>query len=97
MKYHLDIKAPVNDEIEAVFKYYETEQAFLGYKLLEAIEQALESIKANPLAYQIRYDMYRTKLVNPFPYILVYEVIDKSIVVYQFFASKQASFKRFKK
>jgi hypothetical protein len=33
MKYHLDIKDPVNDEITEAFKYYENEQALLGYRL----------------------------------------------------------------
>jgi ParE toxin of type II toxin-antitoxin system, parDE len=97
MKYRLEIKEPVNDEIEAAFRYYETEQAFLGYKLLEATEKALEDIKSNPLVYQIRYEVYRTKLVRPFPYHIIYEIIGKAIIVYQFLGARQEPSKRFMK
>jgi ParE toxin of type II toxin-antitoxin system, parDE len=97
MKYHLNVKEPVNDEITEVFKYYENEQVLLGYKLLDAIEIALKEITTNPLAYQIRYDVYRTKLVRPFPYHIIYEVIGRDVVVYQFLGAKEEPVKRFKK
>jgi hypothetical protein len=41
--------------------------------------------------------VYRTKLVSPFPYHIIYEVIGKDVVVYQFLGAKQEPTKRFKK
>jgi hypothetical protein len=97
MKYHLEVKDPVNIEIAEAFKYYENEQALLGYRLLDTIEIALSEILANPLGYQIRYDVYRTKLVSPFPYHIIYEVIGNDVVVYQFIGAREEPKKRFKK
>jgi len=69
----------------------------VGYKLLDAIKEGLKNIKSNPFAYQIKYGVYRTKLIPPFPYVLVYEIIEKDVVVYQFFAAKKNPTKRYKK
>ncbi len=97
MKYRLIINDPVNDEIVAAFKYYENEQELLGYRLLDTIEIVFAEITVNPLAYQIRYDVYRTKLVSPFPFHIIYEVIGNDVVVYQFLGARQEPIKRFKK
>jgi hypothetical protein len=97
MTYHLIIKEPVDIEITEASYYYENEQALLSYKLLDAIEMALEDIKLNPLGYQIRYGTYRIKLVNPFPYIFIYEVIGKDVIVYQFINARKEPIRRFKK
>jgi len=97
MKYHLNYQEQVYDEIEEAYEYYEKEQKGLGLKLLEAIEQAEHDIQINPLGYQIKHDNYRTRATWPFPYVLVYEVIGKEIIIYQFFCSIQDPTKRFKK
>ena len=97
MKYDLIIKEPVNNEIKEAFDYYETKQEKLGFSLLNSIEEALNELKSNPLGYQIKYSLYRTKLVRPFPYILIYEIIGKDVIIYQFFNAKKAPLKRFKK
>ena len=97
MKYDLIIKEPVNNEIKEAFDYYEQKQETLGYSLLDSIEQAIRQLKSNPLGYQVKYSVYRTKLVRPFPYVLVYEIIEKNIIIYQFFNAKKEQVKRFKK
>ena len=97
MKYDLIIKEPVNTEITEAYNYYEDKQEKLGHALLDAIEEALQELKSNPLGYQNKYNVYRTKLVRPFPYILIYEIRDKEIIVYQLINAKKAPIKRFKK
>lgn len=97
MIYKLIIKDPVNKEITEAFDYYEEKQDKLGYSLLDAIQESLRELKLNPLGYQIKYSAYRTKLVRPFPYVLIYEIIGKEIVIYQFFNVKKSPVKQFKK
>jgi hypothetical protein len=97
MKYRLNYQEQVFDEIDKAYQYYENEQKGLGSKLLDAIEQAERDIKANPLGYQIKHHPYRTRATWPFPYVLVYEVIEKEIIIYQFFCSLQDPASRFKK
>ncbi len=97
MKYHLIYREEVFKEIDDAYSNYEHKQKGLGDRLLEAVQKAENSIKLNPLGYQIKYDVYRTKMTKPFPFILVYEVIKKEIIVYQFFCSLDNPEKRFKK
>ena len=97
MKFNVKIKAPVYVEIKEAFDYYENEQIELGHKLLNAIENALDDIKINPFGYQVKYSVYRTKLVKPFPYILIFEVINYEIIIYQFFCSRKNPIKKYKK
>ncbi|MBK7309625.1 MAG: type II toxin-antitoxin system RelE/ParE family toxin [Sphingobacteriaceae bacterium] len=96
MKYILVIKEPVNIEITEAFEYYEKTQIGLGIKLLEAIDEALKSIKLNPVGFQIKYKVYRTRSTKPFPYVLIYEVNGKEIIVYQFFCTKKDPRKKFR-
>lgn len=64
---------------------------------MDAIEVSLDSIQKNPLGYQLRNNYFRSKMVYPFPYCLVFEVIETEVIVYQFFNSKQNPSKFIKK
>lgn len=97
MKYNLLIKELAREEISNAFLYYESQQKNLGYKLLDAIEASLESILKNPLGYRLRNKYFRSKMVYPFPYCLVFEVISNEVIVHQFFNSKQSPSKFIKK
>ncbi len=97
MKYQLRYQEKVYTEIENAWLYYESKQIGLGDNLLESIAKTEYNLKINPLGYQIKYQNYRTIIVWPFPYVLVYEVIEYEIIIYQFFMSTQDIAKRFKK
>ena len=88
MKYKLVVKETAKAEIVEVAYQYEKIQENLGYKFSDAIDIALQDITVNPLGYQIKYDNYRTKVVKPFPYLLIFEVIKKEVIVYQCFVGK---------
>lgn len=96
-EYHIDFINQVYVEIDEAYDHYEDLQAGLGIRLLNAVEQAKQDILSNPLGYQIKYDNYRTRIASPFPYVLVYEVTNKEIIVYQFFCSVDDPAKQFKK
>jgi hypothetical protein len=96
MKYRLIIKEQAKSEIEDVVIYYNEQREDLGFEFWDAVEIALQDIGANPLGYQIKYDVYRTKLIKPFPYLLIFELIGKDIVVYQCFGGKEDPSKKYK-
>jgi hypothetical protein len=97
MKYFLHYQEQVYEEIEQAWRYYEAKQSGLGDKLIEAVLRAERDILLSPLGYQIKYENYRTRIASPFPYVLVYQVIEKEIIIYQFFLSVQDTAKRFRK
>lgn len=97
MKYHLLIKEPVKEEISDAFLYYESKQEGLGYKLMDSIEVSMENILKNPFGYELRNKYFRSKVVYPFPYCLVFEVMNNEVIIYQFFNSKKHPSKKIKK
>lgn len=88
-------QAKVNLENAAI--YYNEQRDGLGYDFLEAVETALHDISLNPSGYQIKYDVFRTKLIKPFPYLLIFELLNNEIIIYQCFAAKDNPAKKHKK
>jgi plasmid stabilization system protein ParE len=56
----------------------------------------LQTISKNPYAYQRKYKHYREVLAKPIPYLVVYEIGRKEIVVVAIFNAKQHPNKKFK-
>lgn len=88
-------QAKVNLENAAI--YYNEQRDGLGYDFLEAVETALHDISLNPFGYQIKYDVFRTKLIKPFPYLLIFELLNNEIIIYQCFGAKDNPAKKHKK
>ena len=86
--YNLIIKEQAKLDFGKIAVYYNSQREDLGFEFWDAVEIALHDITSNPLGYQIKYEVYRTKLIKPFPYLLIFELIGKDIVVYQCFGGK---------
>ncbi len=97
MKYRLIIKEQAKFQIADAAIYYNKQREGLGFEFWGALEIAIQDILANPLGYQIRHEVYRTKLIKPFPYLLIFELIDEDIIVYQCIGGKENPLKRHKK
>ena len=97
MAYRIEVKDRAKTEIEEAFTYYEDQRSGLGYEFWEALETALHEMKSHPLGYQIKYEVYRTKVIKPFPYLLIFELIEKNIIIYQCFGGKDNPSKKHKK
>lgn len=97
MIYNLIVKDTAKTVITDFAFDYENKEEGLGYRFLQSIEIALNDITVNPLGYQIKYDTFRSKLVKPFPYLLIFEVIKKDVIVYQCYNEKSNPNKLFTK
>ena len=58
-------------DIDLAFDYYSTINPKLGKRFIKLLSAAFEDLRNNPF-YQIRYDNFRMKLVNKFPYAIHY-------------------------
>ncbi len=96
MKYNLVVKERAKADIEAIALYYNNLQEDLGLKFWYSVEIAFKEITTNPLGYQVKYSSFRTKLTKPFPYLLIYEVIENNIIVYQCFGGSDNPIKKYK-
>jgi mRNA-degrading endonuclease RelE of RelBE toxin-antitoxin system len=83
MSYELDIKVTATADLLKAAKYYNSEQKGLGERFLSCWEQTLESLKQDPNIYQKKHKNFRQILIKPFPYHIIYEIEQSTIVVYK--------------
>ncbi|MDI6795273.1 MAG: type II toxin-antitoxin system RelE/ParE family toxin, partial [bacterium] len=73
----LDYHPDAIDELIDAAQFYESRQAALGYRFLDAVDAALETIKKNPLIWRADELGRRKCRVKKFPYLLIYKMSNK--------------------
>lgn len=84
MRYQLKIKKEASDEIGEAFAWYENQKAGLGSEFIKYLETYFDRITQTPLIYPQTSDQ-RVAILERFPYKIVYEIEEHSIVVYAVF------------
>ncbi|MES2558398.1 MAG: hypothetical protein V4590_01560 [Bacteroidota bacterium] len=84
MKYSLHILEEVYGEIEEAGDYYFTQRSGLEMQLFLDWERTVNRVLKNPEGYQKQGKKFRHALLEKFPYLVVFEIIDLSVVVYRF-------------
>ncbi len=83
MKFTIEVKETAKNNVIEAFLFYESRQTGLGERFLSSWEDLLELIKDEPHLYQKKYKDFRQVLIKPFPYLIIYEVEEKVVVVYK--------------
>ena len=68
----------------------------MGDRLLLSIDEALEIIIDYPYGFPIRRKDYHECLIDGFPYLIIYRVVDRKIIVHQLFHIKRRPGKKVK-
>jgi plasmid stabilization system protein ParE len=68
-------------DVKGVFAWYSDRGHELGDQFRFALDQCLEAIERNPLAYAVVHREMRRALLRRFPYCVFYIVSDQDIVV----------------
>lgn len=68
-------------ELYKAWKYYEEEQPGLGKRFGLAFTNKLEFVQKNPFHYPLK-NGFREALVDKFPYLIVYKVIESRNIIY---------------
>lgn len=55
----------------------------LGERFLDKMELALSDVSKHPKLYPEKHKSFRQALIKPFPYLIIFEMIDQSIIVYK--------------
>ena len=97
MKYQLQILEEVYEEIEEAADYYFLQQPGLEMKLFRDWERAVLDILESPEGFQKQRKNFRQILLQNFPYIIVYEILDSKIIIYRFINAKKHPVKRYSK
>lgn len=87
MNYSLLIKQEALEDLQETFDYYEEQRKGLGKRFLDSVEKCMNRLEKNPLHFQIKKKTFREAVVKTFPYLIIFEVIEKEVVVYAIFNS----------
>ena len=79
--YTVRVLASAEADLDEAFEYYSDISPKLGQRFIKLVNAALNDLKKNP-NYQIRYDNFRMKIVNKFPYIIHYILDENRQIVF---------------
>ena len=89
MSYKLEIRPLAAMEVLEAYDWYELQREGLGAELLDELEAFYTSILRNPTSFGFYDKPVRQGKMNRFPYVVVFEIFDESVVVYSVFMTKQ--------
>ena len=88
MDYKLSLREEAKRHITKGFVYYEEKSIGLGTRFVNEVEEILDYIEKYPRHYQIKYKNYREGILKVFPFVIIYEIFDREIIVYAVFPTK---------
>lgn len=97
MEYKVEITLLAEEEYSDAFHYYEEQLDGLGIKFEKETENLVNKLKTNPYLFQRKYKHYREAVYKRFPYFIVYEIIDNSVIIHSFFHAKRNPKKKLKR
>ncbi|MDJ0516861.1 MAG: type II toxin-antitoxin system RelE/ParE family toxin [Trichodesmium sp. MO_231.B1] len=89
MNYKIIIQPEAEKDLDAAYVWYENSRQELGEEFLNAIDNCLSLIQANPFAYPIIYKQIHRTIVRKFPYGIFYLLKDDAVVVIACLHAKQ--------
>ena len=83
MTYRLEVRPDAVADIEQAADWYDRRESGLGIEFARGVLQAIDSLAKNPLLYRIRHQRknVRWKLLDRFPYRIVFRITDDLITV----------------
>jgi toxin ParE1/3/4 len=94
MNYKIEFRALATLEVIEAHDWYELQREGLGHEFLDAVEMFLNTLQINPEIYSYYEAPVRQGSLARFPYTVVYEIFEKTIVVYSVFMEKQSPDKK---
>lgn len=98
MTYTVIFLAKARLELLESWIWYEDKQAGLGDRFKDEVYKAIQQIEQNPERYPARKKPYHEKLVDVFPYFVIYRVDkeENSIIITSIFHAKRHPRRKYK-
>ena len=96
MKYNVIFDDTALIEMQDAYNYYEEQQQGLGEPFKSELEKTIEYLQKNPKHFKRIKGEIRQALIHRFPYLVVYEIFDDTILVYAVFHTSRNPNKKFK-
>lgn len=81
MKRSLVVGPIAEREVEEAARWYEARELGLGQAFVDEVLRALDSIEAEPETLPLLREPYRRKLLDRFPYAVIYKVTSRRVYV----------------
>ncbi|MDO8968724.1 type II toxin-antitoxin system RelE/ParE family toxin [Algoriphagus sp.] len=85
MKLELILKEEARLEIIDAYQYYESAKVGLGEIFLTHLDKCFDRMLAQPQQFPMKRAPYREAAVTKFPFLIIFELQEKSIIVYSVF------------
>jgi prepilin-type processing-associated H-X9-DG protein len=79
-------------ELNEAAAYYEAEHHGLGLRFVDSIGSAIQQVREHPESCQVVHDRSRRKLVDGFPYSVIYSFVDGHVRVQAIAHSRRRPF-----
>jgi len=95
--YTVQIKPSAILMAKDAYEWYEEQKVGLGDLFLAELSRCYNKLENNPLHYQKLKRNYRHLVLNKFPYVLIFEIIENEIVILAVFHTARNPKLKFKK
>lgn len=86
MAFTVSIKQEAHDDTIEAYNYYEEKQHGLGERFLQSLSKKYQELAEHPTFYSYidedTLKILRDVRIDQFPYVIVYEINDKDVIVY---------------
>jgi len=89
MPYNVEVRPLATAEIIEAYDWYQLQKEGLGEEFLAELEAFYNNLLSNPFAHSFYEEPVRQGKLNRFPYVVVYEVFDKKIIIYSVFMTRR--------
>ncbi|MGI8951700.1 MAG: type II toxin-antitoxin system RelE/ParE family toxin [Chitinophagaceae bacterium] len=82
MAYKIELHPEAIKEMKESYLWYEQRSENLGKRFISAVDKRLDEIADHPERYSKRKVNYREARTEIFPYIIIYEILEKEKIVF---------------
>jgi mRNA-degrading endonuclease RelE of RelBE toxin-antitoxin system len=82
MNYSIELHPKAVEELQDAYQWYEERSQGLGERFLFQLNKRLLEIEETPERYARKKKNYREVGIDVFPYIIIYEILQKEKVVF---------------
>lgn len=86
---NLSILSEAEQDVADAYIWYEEQEFGLGEEFLRCVDACILLIRRNPEIGRVVYESYRRAVVRRFPYVVFYEYLNDTIIIYSVFHSSQ--------
>lgn len=85
----LIILPEAEQDSKEAYAWYSQQESGLGEEFLRCVDACIQSVRRNPEMYRVVFESYRRAVLRRFPYVIFYEFVDETIIVYSVFHCSQ--------